>query len=523
MPRFALVTGIVTATFDEVSRCARSIERQLLADWEWIVVFDSAPPRHVAEVLRELRQRDKRVSYFVVPESGELADLLSAGVAASSGEWVAFVDIQGELEASALARIDEVVDAVFDLDFVYSDELVWDRERQTYERRYKPAWSPERLRCQHYIGSLAVYRRTVLVEVGGPRPGLGAAMGHDLALRISERSREIRHVTAALYRDNAWVDGAGDESRPRVVREHCERVGLAIDDVVPGEVPGTVSIRRRVVGEPLVSVIIPSMGPTAVVRGQERSLLESVVGDLVHRTSYQNLEILIVPDPDSPPDVMDRCRALDPTRVTVLPPVPRPFNYSVKVNVGAAHARGDFLLFLNDDTEVTHPDWLEPMIAIAQQEDVGMVGAYLRFEDTSIQHAGVFLHGGPGHIAFREMPDEFHDPALLVIDRECITITGACMLMPYGVYDDLGGHTLILPSNWDDVDLGLKVVTSGRRVVWTPHARLFHFESMSRDPWVQYFELLRFWGRWAAEVLADPFFTPPIGPSSYAWPAVRFR
>lgn len=231
----------------------------------------------------------------------------------------------------------------------------------------------------------------------------------------------------------------------------------------------------------------------------------------------------MVPDPDSPADVMARVAALDPARVRVLPPVPRPFNYSVKVNVGAASARGDYLLFLNDDTEVTHPDWLEPMLAIAQQPDVGMVGAYLRFEDESIQHAGVFLHGGPGHIGFRVRPEDFPDQELLAVERECITITGACMLMPYDVYEDLGGHTLILQSNWDDVDLGLKVVTSGRRVVWTPQARLYHFESMSRDPWVQYFELLRFWGRWAREVLADPYFTPPIGPTSYAWPAERFR
>jgi GT2 family glycosyltransferase len=523
MPRISVITVVVDEPRRVLERCAKSVVAQTVADWEWIVVCDRTLPRGMAELMRDLRARFPQIRLLVREQATASVALRNAGIEAATGEWLVFLGARDELEEEAVERVAEVADADPEVDFIYSDEIVLDRTASMYRRVYKPAWSPDRLRCQHYTGDLAAMRRELVHEVGGLREGFGGVEDHDLALRVSERARSVRHITAALYRRTFPATAVFDETRARAVLEHCERIGLPISDVEPGEVPGTVTVRRAVVGNPKVSIIIPSFGPTAEVRGEERSLLESIVADLVYRTSFENLEILVVPDPDSPEDVMARVAALDPERVRVLPPVPRPFNYSVKVNVGAANATGEFLLFLNDDTEVTHPDWLQPMVAIAQQQDVGMVGAYLRFENDSIQHAGVFLHGGPGHIGFRQMPEDFEDKALLAVDRECITITGACMLMPSSVYDELGGHTLILPSNWDDVDLGLKVVTSGRRVVWTPHARLYHFESMSRDPWVQYFELLRFWGRWAAEVLADPFFTPPIGPSSYSWPATRFR
>lgn len=522
MSRFSLITVALAVSLVELERSAVSIRRQSCADWDWHIYVGEHVGTHGQDFLRALQRADSRVR-VTRQSAGSTQAVRAQAVEAVLGEFVMWLESGDELERDAFERFDEVIAGVADLDLVYADALVLDRVAQTYARDYKPAWSPDRLRCQFYLDGCVAYRVALVLAVGGLRSEFGDAAAYDLALRVSEQARSIRHVTAALLRCNRPAAPQTSSGMVRAVREHCERIGLSVRDVVEGAVPGTVTLHRRVVGEPLVSVVIPSMGPMAVVRGEERSLLESIVADLVERTSYTNIEVLIVPDPDSPQDLMDRCVAMDPVRVRVLEPVPKPFNYSVKVNLGAAQASGDYLLFLNDDTEVTHPDWLECMLAIAQQDDVGMVGAYLQFEDESIQHAGVFLHGGPGHIGFRQMPADFADPALLAVDRECITITGACMLMPYEVYDELGGHTLILPSNWDDVDLGLKVVMSGRRVVWTPHARLFHFESMSRDPWVQYFELLRFWGRWATEVLADPWFTPPIGPSSYSWPAERYR
>ena len=523
MPRFSIVTPLAGTSLAALEACARSVRRQTEAEWEWVITLSGQPAGHIMDFLRRTRGSDARVRFVIAGDADDEAALINQGLETASGDFVVLLDPHDELEVDALARFGEVFDAEPEADWVYADELVFDRARHAYDRSFKPAWSPDRLRCHDYVGRAFAVRRALLDEVGRLDAAAATAMWHDLALRLGEASRRTLHVTAPLVRRNSPVAAPDSDDHVRVVRAHCDRVGVPVESVEPAGLPGVVHLRRAVVGEPKVSVIIPSFGPTAPVRGEERSLLESIVSDLVHRTSYRNLEILVVPDPDSPADVMARVSAIDPVRVRVVDAVPRPFNYSVKVNVGAAHATGEYLLFLNDDTEVTHPDWLEPMLAIAQQPDVGMVGAYLRFEDESIQHAGVFLHGGPGHVAFKASPEEFSDQELLAVDRECITITGACMLMPYDVYDELGGHTLILPSNWDDVDLGLKVVTSGRRVVWTPHARLYHFESMSRDPWVQYFELLRFWGRWAAEVLADPYFTPPVGPSSYAWPATRWR
>jgi GT2 family glycosyltransferase len=203
----------------------------------------------------------------------------------------------------------------------------------------------------------------------------------------------------------------------------------------------------------------------------------------------------------------------------VVVPYDLPFNFSEKCNVGAARATGELLLFLNDDVQVITPDWIETLIGFCQEPDVGAVGCELLFEDGTIQHAGhVYIGGNPAHVMFGRLPDPAVNRNVLFLDREVSGVTAAAMMCPAEVFDEVGGFSAEFPSNYNDVDLSLKIRSKGYRIVVSPHARLHHFESMSRDPQLAPDELERIRARWWVELNHDPYYSPQHRYDSYPMP-----
>jgi GT2 family glycosyltransferase len=529
--RFTIVTAVYGPPVRQFERTIASVLGQTFGDWEWCLVDDCSPDDWTRDRLRVLEKADPRIRIAFRESNGGISAATNDAIGTGSGAFVVFLDHDDELERDALMVVDDVLQENPETDFVYSDELVWNTDLGRYVQLQKPGWSPERLRCQNYVNHLTVLRRTLVEDIGGLRSAFDGAQDHDLVLRAGELAREVRHVPRALYRWNA-VPGStvGDpDAKPwafdagvRAVQDHCDRVGIHAV-VEHGPDLGVYRLARTVDDNPLVSIVIPTNAPTGTVRGQERSFLEETVKGVLFETGYKNVEVLLVPDPQSDTAILDRVRDLDHARVRVLSAVPRPFNFSRKANVGAAHARGEFLLFLNDDMGILHPDWLGEMLAIAQQPDVGAVGAKLYFEDGTLQHAGVYGWHGPGHVGFRLRQVDGGYMGMYEVDRECLAVTGACLLSSTRAFDEVGGFTLALPGNWNDVDLCLKLWAAGLRVVWTPRARLEHFESVSRDPTFTTEEHRWMWSRWARELVRDPFLTPAFCPVGASWPGVTWR
>ena len=531
MPTFSILTPVYDPPAEHFRCCVASVLGQTDGDWEWILVDDCSPSPETGALLNSVAKRDSRIRVLRRVANGGIVAATNDALAAAMGDFVALLDHDDELERDALATVRRVIDAEPELDFAYSDEIVWDAELGRYLRMYKPAWSPERMRCQNYANHLSVFRRSLVEEVGGWRPGFDGAQDHDLVLRVGERARVIRHITKPLYR---WNVAPGStvgqpEAKPeafrngmRAVAEHCERVGIDAE-VEFGPEPGVYRLNRRLNGEPLVSIVSPSHAPVFTDWRGDHDLLHDCVSSLFLPGHYANVEVLIVPDPETDTERLEGVRAIDPERIRVLPPEPRPFNFSKKINAGAARARGDYLLLLNDDVEAHDGGWLAAMLAIAQQEDVGAVGARLLFDDRSIQHGGVFMWFGPSHVGLGDRRDDPGHIGLNFVDRECVAVTGACLLTPRNVFEQVGGLWTGLPSNWNDVDYCLKVRTLGKRIVWTPQATLTHHESKSRDPEVQPYEHLRFGARWARELAEDPYFSPGILEVGPRWPSVDWR
>lgn len=512
MPRFSVITPVYEPAADVLAATLDSVLGQTYGDWEFVLVNDASPSPRVAAQLDAAAAADGRVRVIHREQNGGITEASQQALEAATGEFVVLLDHDDTLEYWALESLAAALDADPEIDYLYTDEDKLTPEGDYVEPFYKPDWSPERLRAQNYCCHLSVLRRSLAVEVGGFRPGFEGSQDYDIILRVSERARRVHHLPEILYHWRKVPESvAADpnakpyayESGRRAVQEHCDRVG--IDAVVESEeLLGTYRIRRRVQGEPLVSVIIPTRGSSGRVWGVHRCYVLEAVRSVLEQSTYRNLEFVIVADTDTPPSVIDRLERLLGDRLRLVW-FDQPFNFSDKVNLGRVHASGDLLLLMNDDMEVITPDFIEVMAALAQEPDVGSVGAKLLFADGTLQHAGHVYTGHASHVFLARDGEEPGPSALLVVQRECVGVTAACLMIRPEVYDEVGGFSPVYASNFNDVDFALKLRHVGYRNVWTPYARLFHFESVTRDPTVSPEEHAAINRRWLPQLQSDPY------------------
>lgn len=515
---------------------------QEYAQWELLIVpIDGVDSQSVATATAEAA-RDTRVRVASGPTDSNEVDALNSGVAQATAVFVAFLAVGDTLHPAALGDIASTLDANGAVDVVYTDE---DRAPRPGDQRpphqpapgaipwrddlvfHKPDWSPARLRSQHYIGDLLALRRTLIEEVGCFRTGSDGAHFYDLLLRATEKARAVVHVPKVRYHRSASASAdrfGADQPFPseavltaakRALREHAERVGIEAD-VVGGRAPGTIRLQRRIRDEPLISIIIPTRGSSAVIEGRFRTLVTGAVRSIVRHSTYENFEVLVVADTGMPSAVVEDLEKMLGDKLRIVP-FDRPFNFSDKINVGALAARGDLFLLLNDDVEVISPGWIEALLGPIQDADVAMVGAMLYFADGSVQHAGhCYSDSIPDHAGWRDSHSDAGYFGALSVERECSGVTAACALVTREAFFDVGGFCMLLPNNYNDVDFCLKIRTTGRRILFTPYAELFHYESKTRVSQVAPWETDMLMRRWKHRTRHDPYWTRMVSA-----PAIR--
>jgi O-antigen biosynthesis protein len=252
------------------------------------------------------------------------------------------------------------------------------------------------------------------------------------------------------------------------------------------------------------------------VWGHERDFVVDAIASIEHRSSYRNLEYVVVADRPTPTHVLDAVRAAAGDRLRLVM-FDEPFNFSRKCNLGAAEAGGDVILFLNDDTELIAPDSIGEMVGHLQATDVGMVGAKLLFADGRLQHAGHVYPGGPTHALFGWPGSSVGPHRMNVVARECSGVTAAAAAMRRDVFAAVGRFDEEFPVNFNDVDLSLRVRRDGYRIVWTPAAEWYHFESVTRVAGHTQDELDRLCARWQHELTHDPYFNEYLQPGRDDW------
>lgn len=504
-PLFSIVTPVYEPPLAVFEETFASVVAQEHTDWEWILVDDASPSPQVRDFIREQAATDPRIRLVERAENGHIVKASNDGVDAARGEFIAFVDHDDLLAANALKAMARHIGANDDVDYLYSDEDKADEDGNLHSEFRKPRWSPERLRGQMYTSHLSVMRTSLVREVGAFREGYDGSQDHDLALRVSERARRVVHVPQVLYHWRAIAGSAAADidAKPyatiagqRAVQDQLDRLGIR-GRVEQGREAGRYVIERELDPEVKVSIIIPTLGGSALVFGERRVLVEETVRTALEKTDHDNVEVVVVYDEPTPPRVLERLRELAGDKL-VLEEFTKPFNFSEKCNVGALRATGERLVFLNDDVEVISDRWLENLVGPLDEPDVGLTGAKLYFSDSSIQHAGHGYWGKHYHHPFRFRTREDSGPfGELIVNREVTGVTAACAAIRREVFLGIGGFTEALPSNFNDVDFCYKVNHHGYRTVWVANCELFHFESQTRDGTVQSWErhfVVRRWG-----------------------------
>lgn len=511
MVKISVVTPVFRPDHAALRACARSVRTQSHPDWEWSLYDDGSGDGPLTALLEEFAN-DDRVTVSRGSTNQGISAATNGAIADCSGEWVAFLDQDDELHPLALKLIAQAIDQHPDADVIYTDEDKLDRAGQRFGAFRKPEWSPERLRHQNYLSHLTVIRRSLIDEIGGLRSDFDGSQDYDLVLRATERARRVVHIPRVLYHwrmsptstaEDPSAKPAAHRAAVRAVQEHCTRVGVdATVDLMPNMY---LDVRRNLTWAPKVSIVIPSRGSQGRIGESQVVLVENCVESILTSSSYAEIEVVVVLDVDAPSAVRERLASRDPARITVLD-YDLPFNFSDKINRGVVASTGDVVVALNDDTQVISPDWIEQLLVHLTDPGVGMVGPLLLLEDGRIQSAGHFYDDGAHHVAAGVMSNEPGPFGVLTFPSERSGLTFACVAMRRAVFEDAGGLSVDFPKAFNDVDFGNKLMMNGYRIIWTPKSRLYHFESLTRDPRVEEFEVKRLYDRWGRLLSArDPF------------------
>ena len=438
------------------------------------------------------------------PTMNSLAVAVNSVIFASTAQYVSIVASDITFTKDAFSLIGKELAFLEAPDVVYGNSLKAGGSRSQREI-LRPALSPERLRCQFYWGDFVLIRRELFSALRGLNPSLPGAELYDLMLRAVRHGARVSRIEAALTitRGNQHTrEGLkavewpiAKKSLTTVLEQHLTATGGGT--VISVGEDGVHQTVRNVVGNPLVSIVIPTRGVFATIEGREQSFLLDAIASIQEKSTYSNIEYVIVADDIADEEILTDLRRLAGDKLRMVQ-WDKPFNFSDKVNLGAVHASGEYLLILNDDVTVITPDWIERLLALAQRPGAGMAGAMLYFDDDTIQHAGhAYYLGEASHVGL-DMPRGSAGPLDgYRVEREIAGVTAACALMPTNVFFEAGGFTGLLPGNFNDVDLCMKVTWLGYDIYWTPHAELYHFESKTRDATVMGFEVDVNWGRWA--------------------------
>jgi len=475
---------------------------QTYVDWEWCLVDDASTNPQIRNIMERLARKDKRVRIMFRPKNGGIVAASQDALDFATGEFIAFLDNDDTLHPNSLNLVSATLDKDSTIDYVYSDENKLDEKGRPYDLFRKPAFDPIRLLGQNYCSHFSVIRSTLIDDVGGFRTGFEGSQDYDLILRITERARTIAHIPEVLYHWRAIPGSAANQldakpyalvSAERAVNDHLRRV--KIDATVSVSDAGFIQVRPTISSPPpKVSIIIPTRGDGQRVWGVHTCLVENAISSILHKSTYPNYEIVVVLDvkegSSQYPVVFP-----DDLRVKIVH-YALPFNFSDKCNIGVQHSTGEIVILLNDDTEVIDSDWIETLVSMLQFPDVAMVGPMLLLEDSRIQSAGHTNIPSPHNIGSGLSSNQTGKFGMFGVTRRVSGVTAACAAIHRSIYEELGGFSIDFPACFNDLDFGNKVLEAGYHIVWTPLARLFHFESLTRDPAVKPHEMAMLEKRW---------------------------
>lgn len=503
------VFSVITPAFNTAPRwfaeAALTLLDQTFADWEWCVIDDGSTNRETTQFLAELANVSPRLK-IQRQSNGGISAATNAALDTATGDYVCFLDHDDLLARDALALMASKFEE--DFDAVYSDEdKLDDQTGELVEHFYKPEWSPEYLRGAMYVGHLLSVRRDLAQKVRFDSEFDGV-QDFEFMLRVSETGARIGHLPHVLYHWRKTPGSIAEKSdaksdigelQARAVNAQLQRLNLPAQ-ARPSRLPHRLTILPMLSDFPPVTIIIPTKDAPQLLGPCLTSIEE---------TTYPNFEVIVIDNDTTDPEALALMERDGVRRI----PLRGRFNFSRANNIGAAEARGDFLVFLNNDTEIISPDWLEHLVHYGQQPDVGASGALLVYEDQTVQHAGVVLgmRGTADHV-MRGFPHDLDGYAgSLACAREVSAVTAACMMIRKSLFQEVGGFNEHFFTAYQDVDLCLRLRARGLRIIYTPRAVIVHHESVSRQRYYDMVDRMLLLDRWEPIIdRGDPYYNPHL-------------
>ena len=487
MSNFVIVSDASDCSFRDLLNTGKSLLTSSIRPTHWFISGTSM------QLLKIQNHRTLRKSNIIITD--KLPD--------PDNSTVVFLRAGDSLAPDALSLIAQHSDKH---DLMYGDSAHGRAKRfEEPSKARRPQWSPERLRSHNYVGDLLAASQSVVAAAGGIST-LAKLHEHDRSLRLFDACQSPHRIAQVLYHSSheRMVPTASLDA----VQQHCARTNIdaicTIDESIQ-----TVRVKRRLRSQPKISVIMPTRGTTEDLKGNQVVLAANAIKTLIDKSTYQNFDVIAVLDSDTPSEGRQAIINAGGDRLKIVD-YDRPFNFAEKINLGAVCSDAELFLLLNDDTEIITADALETLVGILEDQTVGMAGPMLLYEDMTIQSAGHILNPVPLDL-YRERDLSCTGAQLLLrVQREASGLIAACVLVRRSVFDEVGGLCTLFPFNYNDVDFGLKIQEAGHRVVWTPHAQFYHFESKTRTPKLQPFEVATIGARWRDKLEDDPYFNPHL-------------
>ncbi len=498
-PLISVLMPVYNTPGELLAKALRSLVIQVYTNWEVCIANDASTNAETLQVLADWVAQDPRVRVKHLNSNQNISVATNEAASIARGDYFVFLDHDDELEPDALAEIALAIRQDPGVDYIYSDDDKVGQDGRRYAPQFKPEFSPVLLLSYMYMSHLKCVRGSLFRDLGGFRVGFEGAQDYDFALRLAECTRSILHIPKVLYhwRATCGSTALSADEKPksidvglRALADALWRRGIAAEPFQPDW-----AIKARV---GIYDLRFPDEGPhvTLIIptKNQARSLARCL-GSLT-KTTYRNYSVVIVDNESNQDDALAYLESLRHAVLKIGNPDGGRFNYAYLNNEAVKNVQAEYVLFLNDDTEVISPNWLSQMVGYAQMEGVGAVGAKLLFPGKTIQHAGIVhgLYGGMAGPAFRGAP-EWNKGYLsyTAVTREYGAVTAACLLMRRDLFLEVGGFDQeAFAVAYNDVDLCYRIVDAGLSCVYCHSAQLYHYEGTSRGRQDNVEEIARF-------------------------------
>lgn len=515
-PKISVIIPVYNVSRKLLSECLDSVLKQTYTNFEICIADDNSPSEETRKTLKEYEEKDSRIKVIYRKKNGMISKASNSAIEIATGEFIMLVDNDDTISKDAMYYVVEALNENKELDFIYSDEDKLDYNGRRLEPHFKPDYSPDTFMAVNYICHLTTIRKSLVEKVGGFRSEYDGSQDYDLFLRVTELTNNIYHIEKILYH---WRMSATSTAGYLGNKEYTKDASIkALEDAlkrrkIEGKVYHNPNVSTYLIDYkhdyPLVSIIIPTRNYGKV--------LKVCIDSLYNKCTYENFEIIVVDNGSDEQSTLDLFKEYtnEHSNFKVVK-APGEFNYSYINNIGVKESKGEYILLLNNDTEVIQGDFLDKMVGYASQKHVGAVGIKLLYPDNKVQHAGVVLgYGGvAGHVYVTASKDDNGLMGRLAMPYNYSAVTAACLLVSRKKFDEVGGFDEKLKVALNDVDLNLKFLDKGYYNTQLSYITMYHHESKSRGYEVTSEKTERFkkeqeyvMKKWGKKIEKDNFFS----------------